>query len=66
MPAPSERVLAPVAVLGLHLLLLSNVALHRVELLAPTTRAGMEWLLALGAILAYVTWPFRDYPHYMA
>jgi len=56
MSAPSERVLAPLAVLGLHLLLLSNVALHRPDLLTPTKRTVLEWLLALGAILAYVTW----------
>ena len=56
MSAPSERVLAPLAVLGLHLLLLSNVALHRPELLAASKRALLEWLLALGAILAYATW----------
>ncbi|CAL1150189.1 unnamed protein product [Cladocopium goreaui] len=54
MSAPSERVLAPLAVLGLHLLLLSNVALHRPDLLTPTKRTVLEWLLALGAILAYV------------
>ena len=55
--APAERILAPLAVLGLHLLLLANVAVHCPQLLhVATLRAVCEWLLSICAILAYVAW----------
>ncbi|CAK8994080.1 Palmitoyltransferase ZDHHC12-A (Zinc finger DHHC domain-containing protein 12-A) [Durusdinium trenchii] len=61
----SERILAPVAVLGLHLLLLANVAFHRSHLLTPFTsphvvRALAEWSLALLALVAYLRTVCRD------
>ena len=54
--ATAERILAPAAVLGLHVLLLANVAAHRRHLHTwPLVgRAWLEWIIALLALGAYL------------
>lgn len=51
---PPERYLAPLGVLGLHVLLLANVVGHRTHLLHFGSLEIAEWIVVVVAILAYL------------